>query len=52
MQRFALLVVSVALFVFSISGFSQGPTVQLCVASMQVNGGGSDPVGLSFLSSS
>ena len=38
MQRFALLAVLVSLCIFSISGFAQGPTVQLCVAGMQVSG--------------
>jgi hypothetical protein len=38
MQRFALLVVLIGLSTCSISGFAQGPTVQLCVAGMQVSG--------------
>ncbi len=49
MQRFGLFVVSVVLLVFSIPDFAQEPTVQLCVASMQVNGGGSDLAGQNLL---
>jgi hypothetical protein len=49
MQRFALFVASIALCIFAISGFPQSSSVHLCVAGMQVNGGGADPVGRELL---
>lgn len=40
-----LLLALVVFCIFSISGLAQGPAVQLCVADMQVAGGGSSAVG-------
>jgi hypothetical protein len=49
MERLALFVALVGFCIFSIPSFAQGPTVQLCVAGMQVNGVGVDPVGRELL---
>ena len=45
MQRSALFLILVGLCIFSISGLAQGQAVQLCVADMQVAGGGSSGKG-------
>jgi hypothetical protein len=44
MQRIALFVASFALCILAILGFAQGPSVHLCVAGMQLNGGSSSNV--------
>jgi hypothetical protein len=45
MQRFALFVALVAVSIFPVAGSAQGPSVQLCVAGMQVSGGNESDFG-------